>query len=246
MMKSIVAVCALALAGVSGLGAQGQPPSFEVATVKPSGPDEIAAGSSGISTGHGRAVGTNVTLKRCIIGAYHIGPGQVIGGPSWIDSDRFHIEAKAATATDDDNDLDAMMRTLLAERFHLKLHKETRSMQALVLEVAKGGPKLEKAAGGNAVTNASHGGMVLKNSTMDAFAERLSRVTSLPVINQTGLDGIFNLKLTWTPDGEHPKSADAPPDLPTAIQEQLGLRLASRKAPVEVLVVDHAEKPDTQ
>lgn len=230
-----LAVCALA-----------QSPHFEVASIKPSSPEEVQAGISGIQTGHGRAVGTGVTLKRCIIGSYHVGPGQVVGGPAWVDSDRFHIEAKAETPTDDDAALDAMIRALLAERFHLALHKETRSMQALVLEVAKNGPKLEKAAGGDAVTDGQHGGMVLKNSTMDAFAERLSRVTGLPVINQTGLDGVFNLKLLWTPDGEHPESADAPPDLPTAIQEQLGLRLASRKAPVEVLVIDHAEKPEAQ
>lgn len=246
MPKPTAPLCVLALAGLSGVCGFAQAPSFEVATIKPSGPEEIAAGTSGFKTGHGRAVGTNVTLKRCIIGAYHIGPGQVIGGPAWIDSDRFHIEAKAATPTNDDSELDAMIRALLAERFHLALHKETKPMQALVLEVTKNGPKLEKAAGGDAVTDASHGGMILKNSAMDALAERLSRVTSLPVINQTGLDGIFNLKLTWTPDGERPKSADAPPDLPTAIQEQLGLRLVSRKAPVEVLVVEHAEKPDSQ
>lgn len=219
---------------------------FEVASIKPASSEEVQAGTSGISTGHGRAVGVNVTLKRCIIGAYHVGPGQVIGGPSWIDSDRFHIEAKAATPTDDDNELDAMIRSLLAERFHLQLHKETRTMQALVLEVGKNGPKLEKSAGGEAVTDGRHGGMVLKNSTMDAFAERLARVTSMPVLNQTGLEGLYNLKLLWTPDGDHPESADAPPDLPTAIREQLGMRLQAKKAPVEVLVVDNAEKPGAQ
>lgn len=223
--------------------AQQPAPQFEVATVKPSSPDEAASGSSGIKTGKGRASAKNVTLKRCIIGSYHIGPGQVVGGPSWIDSASFDIEAKASEPIDDDAVLDKMMQALLRERFHLQLHSETREMKALVLEVAKGGPKLEKAAGGGSSTNGSHGSMILKNMSIDGLAERLSRVTSLPVVNQTGIDGIFDMKLVWTPDGENPKGPGSPPALVTAIQEQLGLRLETKRTPVQVLVVDHAEKP---
>jgi hypothetical protein len=97
-----------------------------------------------------------------------------------MDADRFHIEAKAAAPVTDDAVLDAMLRNLLAERFHLVLHRETREMRALVLE--------------------------------------------------------------WTPEGDRPKP-DGPPDLMTAIREQLGLQLESKRAPVQVLIVDHAEKP---
>ncbi|MGA7234701.1 MAG: TIGR03435 family protein [Bryobacteraceae bacterium] len=217
---------------------------FEVAAIKPASPEEIQAGSSGCYTGHGRARCTDVTLKRCIVGAYHAGPGQIVGGPSWIDSDRFHIEAKAAEAVGDDAELDAMMKALLAERFHLTLHRETRNLQALVLEAAKNGPKLEKAPGGEAVTDSSQGLLTLKNTTMDGLAERLARVTELPVVNHTAIDGVFNMKLVWTPEGENPKGPGSPPSLFTAIQEQLGLRLQSQKTQVEVLVVDHAERPD--
>lgn len=224
--------------------AQQPAPQFEVATVKPSTPEEAASGSSGIKTGKGRASAKNVTLKRCIIGSYHIGPGQVVGGPSWIDSASFDIEAKAVEPVDDDAVLDKMMQALLGERFRLQLHPETREMKALVLEVAKGGPKLEKAAGGDASTNASHGRMTLKSTTMDGLAERLARVTSLPVVNQTGIDGMYDMKLVWTPDGESSTGPGSPPSLVTAIQEQLGLRLETKKAPVKVLVVDHAEKPE--
>ena len=77
---------------------------------------------------------------------------------------------------------------------------------------------------------------------MDALAERLSRATEWPVLNQTGIEGVFNLKLEWTPEGDRPKP-DGPPDLMTAIREQLGLQLESKRAPVQVLIVDHAEKP---
>jgi uncharacterized protein (TIGR03435 family) len=216
---------------------------FDVASVKPASPEEIQAGISGCKTGHGRETCTNVTLKRCIVGSFHAGPGQVVGGPSWLDSDRFHIEAKAAEPVEDDAVLDAMMQALLAERFHLTLHRETRNLQALVVEVAKNGPKLEKASGGDAVTDGSHGSLTLKNTTLDGLAERLARVTDLPVVNRTAIDGVFNMKLEWTPEGENPKGPGSPPSLFTAIQEQLGLRLQSLRAPVEVLVVDRAERP---
>lgn len=232
----------LALIPAAFLWAQTPAPRFEVAAIKPSSPEEMA-GSSGIKTGHGRAIGTNVTLKRIIVGTFHIGPGQVVGGPGWIDSDRFHIDAKAAESVDDDAALDAMMRSLLEDRFQLKFHRETRNMKALVLEVAKGGPKIEKAPGGEAITDGSHGAMTLTNTAMDGLAERLARVTNQPVVNHTGIEGVFNMKLAWTPDGETPKGPGSPPSLFTAIQEQLGLRLESKTTPVEVLVVDHAEKP---
>jgi uncharacterized protein (TIGR03435 family) len=111
-----------------------------------------------------------------------------------------------------------------------------------VLVVSKRGPKLEKSEGGEAVTDGSHGALRLENSTMNALAERLARTTDVPVLNQTGLAGFFNLRLIWTPDNDHPKP-DGPPPLPIALQEQLGLQLKSQRAPVEVLVIDHAEKP---
>jgi uncharacterized protein (TIGR03435 family) len=218
-------------------------PRFEVATIKPASEDEIKAGISGIKTGHGRAIGTNVTLKRCIIGAYGIGPNQVVGGPGWLDSDRFHIEAKAETPTDDDSAISLMMRSLLEERFHLVVRRETRTMQALVLEIGKRGPNLEKSPGGESKTDNGRGSLIVKNTTMDRFAEVLSRQTELPVVNRTALDGVYNLKLLWTPDNENPNRPDSPPSLFTAIQEQLGLRMQSQKAPVEVLVIDRAEKP---
>ncbi len=234
------------LAAAQALAAAAQTPAsarFEVATVKPSSPAEIQAGTSGCKTGHGRAVCTNVTLKRCIYGSYGIAPSQIAGGPGWMDADRFHIEGKAEQPTDDDAALNEMMRSLLVERFHLASHRETRTMQALVLEVGKNGPKLEKSAGGEGSTDNGRGRLTVRNQTLDRFAEVLSRQTELPIVNQTGIPGIFNLKLVWTPDGENPNRADSPPSLFTAIQEQLGLRLEAKKTPIEVLVIDHAEKP---
>src|SRR5437016_2348312 len=125
---------------------------FEVASIKPSNADPS---SSGIKTGHGRLDAKNVTLKRCIMGAYGIGPHQISGGPDWLDSDRFEISAKADRPIDEDAVLMVMLQGLLAERFKLVFHRETKIMPAFVLEVAKNGPKLEKAETGEAGTSTS-------------------------------------------------------------------------------------------
>lgn len=220
---------------------------FEVASVKPSNADPSS--TSGIKTGHGRIDAHNVALQRCIMGAYGVGPHQISGGPDWLESDRFEISAKADQPINDDAVLMVMLQGLLAERFKLVLHRETRTIPAIVLEVGKNGPKLEKAPPGEAGTNTStsNTGVIIDahNTDVDSFAKILARRTDLPVVNHTGLEGIFNLKLRWTPEGARPPGGGATEEasLFTAIQEQLGLRLRSQKAPVEILVIDHVEKP---
>lgn len=220
---------------------------FDVASVKPSNADP--GSTSGIGTGHGRLDANNVTLKRCIMGAYGVGPLQISGGPSWLESDRFEISAKADQPIDDDAVLMGMLQGLLADRFKLVLHRETRNISALVLEVAKSGPKLEKAEAGESVTNTSTSNtrviIDVRNTDMDSFARVLARNMDLPVVNNTELQGKFSFKLQWTPDSNRPVDGGTleGASVFTAIQEQLGLRLRSQKAPVEILVIDHAEKP---
>jgi uncharacterized protein (TIGR03435 family) len=218
---------------------------FEVASVKLSNSD---SSSSGIRTKPGRVDAINVTLKRCIMGAYGVGPHQISGGPNWMDSDRFAISAKADQPAGD-AELMAMLQSLLAERFQLVLHRETRTLPAFVLEVAKNGPKLEKAEDGEATTNtsSSNSGITIDahHTDMDAFANILARKMELPVVNHTGLEGSYNLKLSWAPETTKEKDGGVAESASifTAIQEQLGLRLRSGKAPVEILVIDHAERP---
>lgn len=216
-------------------------PRFEVASIKPSNPDQLNA-PSGIRTGHGRIAGNNVTLKRCIMGAYGLGPHLIAGGPDWLDSDRFEIVAKSEQPDDGDAELMQMLRTLMAERFKLAVHRETRTMPALSLEVAKNGPKLEKTGDGAAATRNGRGLIDARVITMGRFAEVLSRQMDLPVVDTTGLKGAFNLKLEWAPESAR-DAMDSRPSLFTALQQQLGLRLRSRKMPIEILVIDHAEKP---
>ena len=242
-MLRVVASLAVCVSGMACAQSTAGP-QFEVAAIKPSRAD---TGSSGLHTGHGRLTAANVTLKRCIMGAYAVGPNQIFGGPSWLDSDRWEIIAKAEQPVGD-HDLMSMLQTLLAERFKLTLHHESKPIKAYVLEVGKNGPKLEKGDGEEAKTGGGRGSIVATNSTIDHFAEVLARQMELPVLNHTGLAGVFNLKLEWTPESFSAvkpvdNSTGDGPSLFTAIQEQLGLRLRAQKEPVDVLVIDHVERP---
>ena len=181
--------------------------------------------------------------------AYFVGPKEISGGPQWIDSDRFDIDAKAEQPVDDDEVLMAMLRTLLAERFNLAIHRETKSIETYVLEAAKGGPKLEKAdSSTSSTTNSSRGRIDARATTMKHFAEGLSRQMDFPVIDETGLDGAYNLKLTWTREIDQVvnpgqiSTMDSGQSVFTALQ-QLGLRLRARKYIVNVMLVDHVELP---
>ena len=222
-------------------------PEFVVSTVRPS--NAATADSSGIYTGHGRLNGQNVTLMRAIIGAYGVGPNQVVGGPDWVNTLRWDIQAKADQDINDDATLNAMQADLLVDRFKLVLHKETRTMPAYVLEVGKNGPKLTKAEGGGdsdtemRTSTVGKEAMKVINTNMDLFAAILARRMDLPVVNETGLKGIYNFDLNWTRDNTSAANGPDALSIFTAVQEQLGLRLRAAKAPVEVLVIDHAEKP---
>jgi len=245
MVRAIAGLAVCVSGAIYGQSTVAQ--QFEVASVKPSSADSNSA--SGIKTGHGRIDAHNVTLQRCIMGAYGVGPHQISGGPDWLDSDRFEISAKAERPVNDDAVLMVMLQGLLAERFKLVFHRETKTISTFVLEVAKNGPKLEKAEAGEAGTNTSTSNtgitIAAHNTDMDSFAKILARRTDRPVINRTGLDGIYNFKLEWIPERTGPVDDAALEGAPlfTAIQAQLGLRLRSQKAPVEILVVDHVEKP---
>jgi uncharacterized protein (TIGR03435 family) len=121
---------------------QSTAPVFEVDTVKRSPPQPIGNISWGVTTSRGHVIMNNVTLKRAVMSAYVVGPNQIFGGPPWLDSISWEIVGKAPTPTDDDSVLMSMLRSLLAERFKLAIHHETRAIQTYVLEVARPGAKL--------------------------------------------------------------------------------------------------------
>jgi len=235
------ALVALLIARAFG---QTAPPAFEAASIKPSTAEP--GSGSGIPSRKGSISARNVTLKRCIRGAYDVEESQIVGGPKWVDEDRYDIDAKAAGPAGD-HELMAMLQSLLAERFKLAFHRETRERPGYALIVAKGGLKAKRSQpDAGSAANSSRTEIDAQACSLRQLAQKLSEVIHLPVADLTGIEGGFDFQLKWTPDD---MQAKAPVDLATgpsvfeALQEQLGLKLEARKVPTEVLVIDHAEKP---
>jgi uncharacterized protein (TIGR03435 family) len=182
-------------------------PAFEVASIKPS-PD--APGSvSGIFESNGRISAKNVTLKRCVRGAYNIPEPQILGGPAWIDQDRYDIEAKAPVPAGD-HGLMLMLQTLLADRFKLSLHREQRAIPGYRLLLGKRGLKAQASAPDRASTGYSQRGRIeAAGYTMAQLALKLSEVLHRPVLDATGIAEKFDFKLEWMPDDIQAKPPSA-------------------------------------
>jgi uncharacterized protein (TIGR03435 family) len=239
--------------------AAGADPSFEVVTIKPSKPDQQG---SGITLQGVRLKTVNTSLAELIKFAYNVQDKQIIGAPAWVDTDKFDIDAQPDTPGTPDKDQTAkMIQKMLADRFGLKFHKDSKELSAYVLSVGKNGQKMKKsdADAGNipGLGFRQLGALTVINATMQDFCELMqSYVLDRPVVDHTELAGRWNFLLKWTPDQSQfggmgvkvpPPSdtptADAPPPLFTAIQEQIGLRLEAGKAQVGVLEIDHVERP---
>jgi uncharacterized protein (TIGR03435 family) len=239
--------CSVLLVAVAALG-RAAAPSFDVASLKPV---QITVGdlyTANLGTArHGQVALTNATLSDCIRYAFGITNDAQIAGPDWIRSKeiRFDIAAKSAPETPLDQLL-VMLQTLLTERFKLVFHREPRELSYLALTVGKNRARLEA---GKEVQGALKpqilGRIISPQMSMGKLAMLLSRFTRQTVIDQTGLQGSFDVNLVWTPEklnASAEASEAAGPTIYTALQEQLGLKLESHKGPVEVLVIDHAEK----
>jgi uncharacterized protein (TIGR03435 family) len=257
-------------------------PSFEVASIKPNRSREL-----NISIGFepGRFIASGTTVKQLIGLAYNVRDLQVSGGPSWVDSERYDIEAKEPDSVVAElpklppnqraEQLRLMVQSLLADRFKLNLRHESKEHPVYALVVAKNGPKLQGAKPGDTYPNGmkgpdgvGHAGMMRmgpgqlagQGLPVESLARLLSEQLGRTVMDQTGLKGNYDFTLQWTPEqgeammlkgpeGGKPGTDNAPPpessgpSIFTAIQEQLGLKLESTKGPVEILVIDHVEKP---
>lgn len=226
------------------------PPAFDVASVKVShAPDAavlMGSNSVDVRSGRIRIPGTggtvsirNWTLGMCILAAWDLGSAQ-LSGPSWLNDNRYDIEAKASPAATQP-DLRQMLQALLIERFRLAAHHEAREMPAYALVVAKGGPRLQAARGDQRlpVIFAPPARLIGQGSTTESLAMALRRAAGRPVIDKTGLTGAWDFTLSYSPDVA---AADQGPSIFTALQEQLGLRLTPDRSSVNVLVVDRAER----
>jgi uncharacterized protein (TIGR03435 family) len=226
-------------------------PTFDAASVKPVDVSTLGDSiSMNIGTvRNGEVTFGNATLNDCIRFAYGVASDAQISGPEWIRAKRYlyNIDAKAAPGTSSAQ-LQAMMQTLLAERFRIVTHREQKEMSYYALEPAKGGvkmPSVKEVPDGFHGTN--FGGRIDNIMPMQKLAYLLSRFeTERPIIDRTGLDGTYQVKLSWTlrqTENANPDATET--SLFTALEEQLGLKLEARKGPVDVLVVDSAEKIPT-
>lgn len=219
-------------------------PSFEVASVKPSGPDDRLMYR--LQPG-GRYLATGLTLKMLIANAYSVPDFLISGGPSWRDADKYNIEAKVGSPLppwpDSNKQLSLMFQSLLEDRFKLALHRETREEPVYDLVVARSGAKLKMASadertGFEMTTGRIHSMAV----PLEYLATNLGYLVGRQVIDKTGLTGKYSYTVTYTPEDAAPADADGP-SIFTAVQEQLGLKLESTKGRVELLMIDHVEKP---
>ena len=213
-----------------------------------------------------RFTATGVTLQGLIREAYEVEDNQISGAPAWLDSERYDIEAKADKSVADELqklsfdqrlvEYRRMLQALLGDRFQLTLHRETKELPVYALVIAKKGPKLQEThPGDNDPTGMTFGWGLLKGEGVPIalLVRHLSRQQlDRPVVDKTGLTGKYDFTLKWIPDDRRTPTVgqqgtdDTPPPGPsifTAIQEQLGLRLEPQKGPVEVLVIDHVERP---
>jgi uncharacterized protein (TIGR03435 family) len=276
-MKRLAIVCGLAVTAV----AQDQAPlAFEVVSIKRSAPD--TRGGNSISPG-GRISITGTTLKFLMLSAYNVEGYRISGLNGWMESERYDVMGKAPegtmrgptgraaewkgadgagsswTAMDPNSEnarqFRAMLQTMLADRFQLKLHHESKELSVYALVVAKSGPKLDESKSDSLQMKWGMGQITYKGAALTFLTSTLSRLTGRPVVDQTGLTKNYDYTLQWTPDEGQMQmfraagdwssgaSAESGPSVFTALQEQLGLKLESTKAPVDILVVDHAEKP---
>jgi uncharacterized protein (TIGR03435 family) len=247
------------LFGVCGVWAQTAvtpPMAFEVASVKPSHMTGEGSRRERVESTPGSLIMANVRFGRAMQWAYSVQDYQ-INGPGWINDERFDIVAKAANAAPE-NQLRTMLQALLAERFKLAIHRQTKEMSAYVVLIAKEGHKLKESTteGPSSLKPSGKFGANAERADLDEMAALISQPLQAPVINMTGLKGRFDFSVDLTeyitPEllgGKH-EGGGPPPDLISiaisALQKQLGLKLESRKMPVEILVIDHAEKAPTE
>jgi len=246
----------LCLLMFTALAANAAPAAFDVASVKSN-----RTGSMG-GEGHTREkiehspislTMTDVTLNSCLKWAYGVRDFQISGAPGWFATERYDINAKAPGPVSED-ELKAMMQTLLAERFRLMLRIEKKELPVYALSVAKNGPNLHPATGVTPATMLpTGGGLVFQNVSMADFADRLAtrplRVDR-PVVDKTGLNGEWDFTLKFAENAAELKSSlegmekgdPGGPSLFTVIQEQLGLRLEPARSSVDTLVIEHADK----
>lgn len=189
----------------------------------------------------GRIVFTNFSLHDIFTQAYRIKDFQV-SGPAFLETTRFNIEGKFPAAVDQADRVPEMLQSMLEDRFKLSAHKESKAASAYVLVAAKGGAKLKPSTDdkptGFRTTSGGARSRLTGKADMATFAELLSNLEDRPVVDMTGISGVYEFDLEWSAEN----SVNDIPSLPTVLQEKLGLRLESRKTNVDIYVIDHISR----
>jgi uncharacterized protein (TIGR03435 family) len=264
MTRSAVVVafaCGTAVLSAQAPAQQSATPRFEVASVKPA-PDSVTRSTFRPDPTHFRGY---FTVAGAVAFAYRLEDSRIVEAPQWATDQRYEINA--TTPPRKPGDIQAMMRHLLEERFALKVHREQRPLAVYVLLVARSdgrlGPRLQRverdctaSASNSSRCSASYGAGNYRSSggQWGVFVAALDTgITGRPVVDKTGLSGQVDITLEWNPESTRapervssaPSAAEleAPPGLFTALREQLGLKLESGTAPVDVLVIDSVDRP---
>jgi uncharacterized protein (TIGR03435 family) len=245
-------------------------PSFDAVSIRPNTSASLNSGIQAPTGGRLRAV--NVTLQMLVMRAYKMKAFEVFGGPGWVNTDRFDISAISAETSLDEPRFKLMLQTMLADRFHLQVHRETKQMSVYALVLSKGGRKLPDAVAtcfprdqgppppkmipcGSFLFDGTH--LIGRGVSMPDLLTVLSDMLGRLVVDKTAYSGSFDVTLEFSPEGiarfsrggfETPaldpnSDNQSKPTIFSALQQQLGLRLESQKGPVEILVIDHAERP---
>jgi uncharacterized protein (TIGR03435 family) len=224
---------------------------FEVASIKPSRPGAVGSLMQLRSPQGGTTAARNVPIRDLILLAYHIQAFQLSGGPAWLNTERYDLDATYEPTTSLD-DIRVMLQNFLADRCKLIIRRETKDGPVYALVIAKGGPKLKppKPDGFRGIRSSENGQMLAENVTMLTFAEVLGEQVSRPVIDKTGLTGSYGFSLEGTREeqgvetnSDREPSIDTRPSIFAAIQEQLGLRLESSRGPLQNISIERIEKP---
>ena len=250
MSRSVTILSLLVLASCLASSQTAPTPlAFEVAAIKANTSNE--RGNSEHSD-NGVILMTNVSLKQLVERAYDVRDFS-FSGPDWLASLRFDITAKPPAGFVYRDQMRPMLQTLLAERFKLAVHRESKVMAAYALVRGKGEIKFQPVEIGNGGTssNSERGRYDGKRTTLQGFADYLQRQLDAPVVDKTDLKGMFHIQLQFSPSQGQAGPDNPPPDndgpsIYTALQEQLGLRLVSQKLAVETVVVDHIERTPTE
>jgi uncharacterized protein (TIGR03435 family) len=221
-------------------------PSVEVVVIKPHDPNSTY---NDFRFSHDRIAFDNQTVSRLIAFAYAINKQQIVGAPEWIRNSYFDIDGKTNADHPTVPQQQQMMRQILADRFGLRFHRDKRELSVYALQIAKGGPKLAPAANASAQPleqSNGHGYETMQTYTSNAISDFILVMQFFldrPIVDQTGLQGRYDFKLTYSYGDAQNTDADAPPPLFTALQEQLGLRFQPMKAATDVLVIDSIDQP---